>query len=119
MRLLHKDVNEEGHTTVRLSVSTSEDLWHLFNFIHNEDHVVMRSKRKVSKETATGTGAAEMKWVTLSLEVERVEFQPEELEIKAEQKQFCRWRMHAQVRVRRAGPRQVCLPPQPPHVRPS
>lgn len=91
MKLLHRETNEEGHTVVRLEVSTSEDLWHLFNFIHNDDHVVMRSKRKVAKETTTGTGTAEMRWVTLDLEVERVAFDPMELEIKGINRRECEY----------------------------
>jgi protein pelota len=113
MRLLRAlEVNEEGHTTVRLSVSTSEDLWHLFNFIHNDDHVVMRSKRKVAKETSTGTGSAEMRWVTLELEVERVEFQPEELEIKGVNKRECehvRLGQHHSFKIRLDAPTELTV----------
>ncbi|KEG11229.1 eukaryotic peptide chain release factor subunit 1 [Trypanosoma grayi] len=81
MRLLRKAVRPDGEVEVKVCVSTSEDLWHLYNLVLCGDHVRTKTKRKVAKETSTGTQAAEVRVVTLELEVRQVEFSPDELRL--------------------------------------
>ncbi|KAH8616861.1 eRF1 domain [Trypanosoma vivax] len=82
MRLISRTVNPDGAVVVKVSVSTSEDLWHLYNIIVPGDEVRARTKRKVVKETSTGTRAAEVRTLTLQLLVEQTQFSPDELRIQ-------------------------------------
>ncbi|EAN94245.1 hypothetical protein C3747_4g766 [Trypanosoma cruzi] len=81
MRLLRKGVRLDGGVEVKVTVGTSEDLWHLYNFVLCGDRVRARTRRKVAKETSIGTKAAEVRFITLEVEVQQVEFSPEELRI--------------------------------------
>ncbi|RNF19782.1 eukaryotic peptide chain release factor subunit 1 [Trypanosoma conorhini] len=82
MRLLRKAVRPDGEVEVKVTVSTTEDLWHLYNFLLLGDHVRTKTRRKVTKETSIGTKAAEVRVVTLELEVRQVDFSPEELRVQ-------------------------------------
>ncbi|CAJ1009332.1 putative eRF1 domain 1/eRF1 domain 2/eRF1 domain 3 [Leishmania naiffi] len=82
MRLLSKSAHPDGSVEVRVSVSTSEDLWHLYNFILVGDLVLTKTRRKVPRENALGTLAAEMKMLNLEVEVKQITFTPDELRIQ-------------------------------------
>ncbi|KAH9598658.1 eRF1 domain 2 [Trypanosoma melophagium] len=81
MRLLRKAVRPDGKVEVKVSLSTSEDLWHLYNLVIHGDRVRTKTKRKVVKETSTGTQSAQVHFITLELEVRQVDFSPDELRL--------------------------------------
>lgn len=91
MRLIHLEQNEDGWTEIKLSVSTSEDLWHLYNMILVGDHVRTKTKRKVMKETSTGNGSTEMRVVVLEIEVQSIDFDPQELRLQGVNKRESEW----------------------------
>ncbi|CAG9576270.1 cell cycle regulation-like protein [Leishmania major strain Friedlin] len=82
MRLLSKAAHPDGSMEVRVSVGTAEDLWHLYNFILVGDLVLTKTRRKVPRENALGTLAAEMKMLKLEVEVKHIAFTPDELRIQ-------------------------------------
>lgn len=91
MRLLHKESRDDGWTEVKVSVSTSEDLWHLYNLILVGDRVRTRTKRKVVKETTTGNGSSETRMMTLEVEVLTIDFDPLELRLQGVNKRESEW----------------------------
>lgn len=76
MRLIYLERNTEGGAAVKFSVSTTEDLWHLHNFIAVGDQVKTKTVRKVVRETATGSGTAEKRVLSLTILVQSVDFDP-------------------------------------------
>ncbi|KPI85893.1 putative eukaryotic peptide chain release factor subunit 1 [Leptomonas seymouri] len=82
MRLLRKVQHPDGCIEVVVSVSTAEDLWHLYNIILVGDLVLTKTRRKVPRENTLGTIAAEMKTLNLEVEVQQIEFTPVELRIQ-------------------------------------
>ncbi|SCU71969.1 eukaryotic peptide chain release factor subunit 1, putative [Trypanosoma equiperdum] len=82
MRLLKKSVTAEGAVEVKVQVSTSEDLWHLYNLVLPGDQVRTNTRRKVVKETSIGSQAAEVRTITLQLQVRNTEFSPDELRVQ-------------------------------------
>lgn len=82
MRLLRKAQHPDGSIEVGVSVGTSEDLWHLYNFILVGDLVLTKTRRKVQRDNALGSGAAEMRTLNLEIEVLQIDFTPDELRIQ-------------------------------------
>ncbi|KAL7701850.1 eukaryotic peptide chain release factor subunit 1 [Lotmaria passim] len=82
MRLLRKAQHPDGSVEITVSVAASEDLWHLYNFIVVGDLVLTKTRRKVQRENALGTTAAEMKMLNLEIEVQQIYFTPDELRIQ-------------------------------------
>jgi protein pelota len=91
MRLLRLEQNEEGRTEVKVSVSSSEDLWHLYNLIVVGDHVRTKTKRKIAKETTTGNGTTETRVVVLEIEVHQIHFDPQELRLQGVNRKESEW----------------------------
>jgi protein pelota len=67
-------IGAEGDAEFSVLCSGAEDMWHLYNFIVPGDIVGTKTVRKVVKETATGSGTAERRVLTLHILVEHVEF---------------------------------------------
>nr|CCC91320.1 unnamed protein product [Trypanosoma congolense IL3000] len=82
MRLLKKSVTVDGLVEVKVLVSTSEDLWHLFNLVLRGDQVRTTTRRKVVKESSIAVQSSVMRTIALQLEVQSTEFSPEELRIQ-------------------------------------
>lgn len=82
MRLLRKVQHPDGSIEVRVSVGTPEDLWHLYNFVVSGDIISTKTRRKIPRENALGTLAAESKVLTLDIEVQQISFTPDELRIQ-------------------------------------
>lgn len=91
MRLIRLEQNDEGRTEVKVGVSTSEDLWHLYNMIMVGDHVRTKTKRKIAKETSTGNGTTETRIVVLEIEVQQIHFDPQELRLQGVNKRESDW----------------------------
>lgn len=97
---------------VRVSVGTSEDLWHLYNFTLVGDSVLTKTRRKVPRENALGTLAAEMKTLTLEVEVKQISFTPDELRIQGVNKKennFVKMGAHHTLTIHANPPQEVTV----------
>ena len=63
--------------TVKLLPETPEDLWHAYNLAAPGDEIASTAIRKVTKESSTGSVDSQRIRLTLSVRLERVEFDPE------------------------------------------
>ncbi|DAZ99217.1 TPA: hypothetical protein N0F65_008084 [Lagenidium giganteum] len=78
MKLLKKQINEkDGAGSVLLRTEEPEDMWHVYNLIHVHDSVKTTTIRKVVKEGVTGSTTSQRMRMTLTIEVEQINFDPE------------------------------------------
>ena len=68
--------------TVKLLPETPEDLWHAYNLAAPGDEIASTAIRKVTKESSTGSVDSQRIRLTLSVRLERVEFDPEGGELR-------------------------------------
>jgi protein pelota len=77
MKLRKKDIcNKNGEGIVVLIPEETEDMWHIYNLITEDDQVRATTFRKVVMTSSTGSSTSERKRVTLTLRVESVDFDP-------------------------------------------
>eukprot|EP00753_Platysulcus_tardus_P022565 PLAT9778.1.p1 GENE.PLAT9778.1~~PLAT9778.1.p1 ORF type:complete len:513 (-),score=236.77 PLAT9778.1:110-1624(-) len=77
MRIVSKSVSEkDGAGKISFLPEEAEDLWHAYNLIALGDRVQATTLRKVVKESATGSASSVRKRMTLTVEVESVDFDP-------------------------------------------
>lgn len=92
MRLLNHPRFLDGSIEIKLSISTIEDLWHLYNLIVAGDRVVAKTYRKIQKETSTGSGASEKRVMNLEILTENIDFDPlGELRIQGKNQTSTEW----------------------------
>lgn len=83
MKVLKKQISaKDGSGMVVLRPSTSEDLWHCFNLLQKGDLVRTTTVRKVVKESSTGSTSSQKKRMNLTVQVEKVDFDPQSLELR-------------------------------------
>jgi protein pelota len=83
MKVLKKQISaKDGSGLVVLRPSTSEDLWHIFNLLQKGDLVRTTTVRKVVKETSTGSTSSQKKRLNLTVQVEKMDFDPQSLELR-------------------------------------
>jgi protein pelota len=83
MKVLKKQISaKDGSGTVVLRPETSEDLWHSFNLLQKGDLVRTTTVRKVVKETSTGSTSSQKKRLNLTIQIEKVAFDPQSLELR-------------------------------------
>mmetsp|Transcript_16210 Transcript_16210/g.23836 ORF Transcript_16210/g.23836 Transcript_16210/m.23836 type:complete len:411 (-) Transcript_16210:957-2189(-) len=83
MKVLKKQISaKDGSGVIVLRPSTSEDLWHCYNLLQNGDLVRTTTVRKVTKETATGSTSSQKKRMNLTIDIEKVDFDPQSLELR-------------------------------------
>ncbi|CCW64086.1 unnamed protein product [Phytomonas sp. EM1] len=112
MRLIKTLFHPDGNTEVRVSVSTPEDLWHLYNFILPEDAVRTKTKRKITKESSMGSHTAEIKILTLEIRVNQVEFSPEEIRVHGtnmSENEYVRLGAHHTLSIQASLPQEVTI----------
>jgi len=77
MRLVKRSISEkDGDGKVVLIAEQSEDMWHAYNLITEGDRVQATTFRKVVKEGATGNVQSQRVRLTLTVEVDTVDFDP-------------------------------------------
>ncbi|EGD80443.1 hypothetical protein PTSG_11088 [Salpingoeca rosetta] len=77
MKLLRRNFDNEGGGEVRVEAVEAEDMWQLYNLIHEGDVVKAKTSRKVQRETATGSQVSEKVMLNLAVRVEDIDFDPE------------------------------------------
>jgi protein pelota len=77
MKITHRRIEKDGEGQIGLIAEESDDLWYLYNIIQKGDQVRSPTFRKVVNETSTGSTGARRVKVTLTLSVEKVEYDSE------------------------------------------
>ena len=77
MKLVKKDIAaKDGEGYVELIPEIDEDFWHMYHIIAINDRVRATTIRKVSKETNTGLVSNEKVKITITITVEKIDFDP-------------------------------------------
>ncbi|PRP77708.1 hypothetical protein PROFUN_00569 [Planoprotostelium fungivorum] len=74
MKLKRKEISKEGDGEIVLLPEEPEDMWHAYNLISQGDQIRSTTVRRVQSETATGSSSSERVRVTLTIEVDTIEF---------------------------------------------
>jgi len=74
MKLIHKNIEKGLGGSITLIPEETEDMWHVYNLIAEHDSIRASTFRKVVKESNTGTSQAQKIRVTLTLDIENIEF---------------------------------------------
>ena len=83
MKVIKKNISaKDGSGSIMLRPETPEDLWHSYNLISKGDMVRCTTIRKVVKESNTGSTTSSKKRLMLTVQVKKVEFDPDALEVR-------------------------------------
>ena len=83
MKIIKKDIDgKDGSGSVVLQAEEPEDMWHAYNLIVDGDWVRTVTMRKVITEGATGSVASRRVKMNLTLDVQKVDFDPQECTIR-------------------------------------
>lgn len=77
MKITHRRIEKDGEGQIGLIAEESDDLWYLYNIIQKGDQVKAPTFRKVVNETSTGSTGARRVKVTLTISVEKIEYDSE------------------------------------------
>ncbi|KAK0416753.1 hypothetical protein QR680_012661 [Steinernema hermaphroditum] len=77
MRCFKRYINKDGSGDVSLMCEEREEMWHIYNLIRSDDIITMSTARKVVNESATGSVSTSRVMVTLSIQVEDIDFDAE------------------------------------------
>eukprot|EP00005_Dracoamoeba_jomungandri_P007467 CAMPEP_0174269536 /NCGR_PEP_ID=MMETSP0439-20130205/41404_1 /TAXON_ID=0 /ORGANISM="Stereomyxa ramosa, Strain Chinc5" /LENGTH=386 /DNA_ID=CAMNT_0015358375 /DNA_START=20 /DNA_END=1180 /DNA_ORIENTATION=- len=77
MKLLNKLIDKDGGGSFVLRPEQLEDMWHAYNLILVGDLISASTARRVVRSSNTGSVASERVRTTLTLRVEKIEFDPE------------------------------------------
>ena len=76
MRLLKKDLDDANAGSMTLKPEHKEDMWNAYNLVAAGDRVSAGTFRKLQKVSATGTTSNSRVKLTLTVVVEKVDFEP-------------------------------------------
>jgi hypothetical protein len=83
MKLIKRNISaKDGSGTIMLCPNTPEDLWHAYNLLQKGDLVRCTTVRKVVKESSTGSTTSSKKRLMLTIEMKRVDFDPDALQVR-------------------------------------
>ena len=83
MKIIKRNISaKDGSGSIMLRPDTPEDLWHAYNLIQKGDAVRCTTVRKVVTESSTGSTKSSKKRLMLTVQVKKVEFDPESLELR-------------------------------------
>ena len=83
MKIIKRNISaKDGSGSIMLRPDTAEDLWHAYNLIQKGDSIRCTTVRKVVKESNTGSTTSSKKRLMLTVEVKKVEFDPDSLEVR-------------------------------------
>lgn len=86
MKITHRKIEKDGEGQLALIPEESDDLWYIYNIIQKKDQVRASTMRKVVNESATGSTAAHRVKLTLTISVEKVEYDAESSVVKVKGK---------------------------------
>lgn len=81
MKLLSSLPSKEGEGEVKLIPEESEDIWHAYNLIRENDLVTATTFRKISRDSGVGTESEKVK-LKLTIKVENIEYDGEGHQIR-------------------------------------
>jgi protein pelota len=109
MKLLRRNILEkDGTGSVLLRTEDSEDMWHVFNLLHKGDTIKTTTVRKVVKQGTTGSTTSQRVRMTLSLEIEHIDFDPEKCLLRVKGKNV-EENPHVRVRSRFSSHGYICI----------
>jgi len=76
MRILKKHIDKDGEGMVKLLIEEPEDLYHVSHLISKGDYVRCSTVRKVVQESSTGSVQSTRTRMNLTIEVERIDYEP-------------------------------------------
>lgn len=83
MKIIKRSISaKDGSGFIMLRPETSEDLWHAYNLLQKGDLVRCTTSRKVVKESNTGSTTSSKKRLMLTINVKKIEFDPDALEVR-------------------------------------
>jgi protein pelota len=83
MKVLKRNISQkDGSGVVNLLPTTPEDLWHVYNLLQKGDLVRCTTIRKVVNESSTGSTTSSKKRISLTIDVQKVDFDPDSLEVR-------------------------------------
>jgi protein pelota len=82
MRILKKQISKDGEGMVKLLLEEPEDLYHAFHLICKGDYVRCSTVRKVVQESATGSVQSSRTRMNLTIEVEKIDYEPGSSELR-------------------------------------
>jgi protein pelota len=83
MKIIKKNIStKDGSGSIMLRPETPEDLWHSYNLLQRGDMVRCTTVRKVVKESNTGSTTSSKKRLMLTIQVKKVDFDPDALEVR-------------------------------------
>lgn len=74
MKLVHKNLEKDGAGSITLEPQETEDMWHAYNLIAQQDQVRASTIRKVTTESSTGSTTSNRVRTTLTIRVEGIDF---------------------------------------------
>jgi len=74
MKLVHKNLEKDGAGSITLMPEETEDMWHSYNLIAEQDQVRASTIRKVTTESTTGSTTSNRVRTTLTIRVEDIDF---------------------------------------------
>ncbi|VDP26104.1 unnamed protein product [Soboliphyme baturini] len=74
MKLIRKEFVKDGAGTVTMVPEEDEDMWHAYNLIQEGDLLRTSTLRKVTSESATGSTSSFRVHITLTVEVESIDY---------------------------------------------
>ncbi|TKR77600.1 hypothetical protein L596_018535 [Steinernema carpocapsae] len=77
MKFFKRYINKDGSGDVSLMCEEREEMWHIYNLVRADDIVTMSTARKVVNESATGSVSTSRVMITLSIQVEDIDFDAE------------------------------------------
>ncbi|CAJ0942829.1 unnamed protein product, partial [Mesorhabditis belari] len=78
MKQIRRSIERGGPGFVTLLPDEAEDMWHIYNLIRVGDIVQSQTIRKVINESTTGSTSSQRVHVRLTIEVEKIDFDPSE-----------------------------------------
>lgn len=74
MKVIHKDLDKYSSGNLTLIAENEEDMWLTYNMIQLSDKLRCSTVRKVQNESATGSVQTKQVRTTLTIEVEKIDF---------------------------------------------
>ncbi|KAL0206611.1 hypothetical protein P9112_001918 [Eukaryota sp. TZLM1-RC] len=82
MRILHRAFEKGGSGLIKIVTENEDDVYVIYNILEPRDIVTSSTHRKVSRETASGSSDSKRLRITISIDVEQIDFDSETTQIR-------------------------------------